>query len=111
MPDPNTILTDLMRMIESRRDERPAESYTTTLFDGGIARIAAKLREEIEELIQAAGESPADTAHLTHEAADVLYHILVLLASEKVSLGAVTDELARRSGVSGLEEKRRRTAT
>jgi len=100
------ILEQLADVIAQRRRELPAGSYTTTLFQGGHAAIAAKLREESQELIEAAaGEDAAATAH---EAADLLFHTLVLLEQAGVAPADVFAELERRFGTSGLDEKRAR---
>ena len=69
-------------------------------------RSAAKIEEEAAEVVEAAGE-PGDAGrdHTVREAADVLYHLLVLLAFRDIPLAAVEAELARRFGISGLDEK------
>ncbi len=68
--------------------------------------LAPKVREEAEEVIEAAAETDsAAHAHLTHEAADLIYHLLVLLSYREVTLDEVEQELARRFGISGLDEK------
>ena len=89
------------------RAHRSAErSYTRKLLDGGPEVIGAKLREEADELARAVqGES---RERVVSEAADVLYHLLVGLLSRGASLAEVEAELARRSGTSGLDEKRNR---
>ncbi len=99
------ILPRLMSVIEDRRRQRPADSYTTRLFNGGVAAIAAKVREEAGELIEAVSAESPDRGHMTHEAADLLYHLLVLLAQGEVRWEDVEAELTRRFGTSGLEEK------
>jgi phosphoribosyl-ATP pyrophosphohydrolase len=100
------ILSRLMAVIQDRKAELPEHSYTTSLFRGGVDRIAAKLREETEELVEAAGVDGADgRQHLVREAADLLYHVLVMLGHRGVGLEEVEAELARRFGVSGLAEK------
>lgn len=99
-------LEELEREIEARRASTAEASYTRALLDGGAERIGAKLREEADELVRAiASESDARVAS---EAADVIYHLLVGLASRGVPLRAVLGELAGRAGVSGHEEKARR---
>lgn len=95
-----------MAVIESRRNHAPANSYTSTLFRGGTAKIAEKIREESEELIAAAEETgDAASAHLVHEAADLVFHLCVMLGHRDVGWDAVEAELARRFGISGLDEK------
>lgn len=104
------VLTHLMTVIEQRKATRPPASYTTQLFDGGIARIGAKVREEAGELVEAAAaDSDQRHAQVIHEAADLFYHALVLLAASDVGLAEVEQELARRFGISGLEEKASRS--
>ncbi len=101
-----SVLQQLMNVIQDRRDQPPAKSYTTTLFQAGLPKIAAKLTEETTEVIEAAGE-PGDAGrnHTIYEAADVLYHLFVLLANQRITLPEVEAELARRFGISGLDEK------
>ncbi|MCM2374865.1 phosphoribosyl-ATP diphosphatase [Aporhodopirellula aestuarii] len=106
MPDSLAPLDRLMSTLAQRAADRPAGSYTTKLLDGGPEAIGAKIREEGEELIEAAGE-PGDAGreHAVYEAADLVYHTLVLLAWRGISLDEVAAELARREGTSGLAEK------
>ena len=103
-------LVRLDQTLRLRAVERPSGSYTTKLIEGGVPAIAAKIREEAEELIEAAGQSENHAAglsrqHTVGEAADLLYHALVLLAHRGISLAEVATELARREGTSGLVEK------
>jgi phosphoribosyl-ATP pyrophosphohydrolase len=109
----------LAEVIEKRKEELPRGSYTTLLFQKGSAAIVAKVREEMEELIEAVekdalkpaeGESETQASKamreaIIHESADLLYHLLVLFAESDISLAAVDRELGRRFGTSGLEEK------
>jgi phosphoribosyl-ATP pyrophosphohydrolase/phosphoribosyl-AMP cyclohydrolase len=102
-------LVRLARDIEARKASHAARSYTKSLLDAGPAKIGDKLREEADELARAvAGESDDRVAS---EAADVLYHLLVALASRDVPLTRVLDALESRRGQSGLEERRRRGET
>ncbi len=104
-----TILDQLFEVIRSRRAERPPGSYVVSLLDGGWEAIEAKVREEAGEVVAAAkGES--DQA-LAHEAADLLFHLWVMLASRGVEPSDVYAELARRFGLGGLEEKAARVAS
>ena len=108
-PAPN-ILHQLMDVIENRRQTLPENSYTTQLFAGGVPRISEKLIEEAQEVIAAATEDGASGRdHLIHEAADLLFHLMVLLGHQEINIQEVEDELGRRFGVSGLEEKAART--
>ncbi len=97
------ILDRLQATIAARRGQDAASSYTASLFARGRARIAQKLGEEATETIIAAmGDAPAA---IVPEAADLLYHLLVLLADAGLSIDDVRAELARREGVSGHDEK------
>ena len=99
-------LDRLWQVIQSRRDADPQSSYTARLFARGRAKIAQKLGEEaIEAVIEGVGEN---SAALVAESADLIYHLLVLWAAGGVSPADVAAELARREGVSGIEEKRSR---
>jgi len=90
-------------VITSRKGGSPDRSYTSRLLAGGAPVIGGKVTEEAEELVRAAAGEADD--RVVSEAADLLYHTLVLLASRDVPLARVGDELARRFGTSGLEEK------
>ncbi len=95
-----------MQTLQDRAEGRPPGSYTTKLLDGGAAKIGEKIREEADELIEAASEPGAPgRKHFIDEAGDLLYHTLVLLAWKGVELDEVAAELARREGRSGLVEK------
>jgi phosphoribosyl-ATP pyrophosphohydrolase len=99
----SSIFARLMAVIEDRKVHRPEKSYTTMLFDGGIEAIGAKVSEEAAEVIDAASVAHDDRGYsLTYEAADLIYHLLVLLAHCGVSLVDVEEELGRRFGKSGL---------
>ena len=98
-----------MQTLSDRALEMPENSYTTKLLSGGPAKIGAKIREEAEELIEAAGDGDAGREHFVYEAADLTYHMLVLLAWRGVGLDEVAAELARREGTSGLVEKASRS--
>ncbi len=97
--------------LESTIAERKAagdgnSSYTAKLLAGGVAKIGQKIIEEAAEVVEAAGEPGAEgRQHTIAEAGDVLYHLLVLLAAHDIALAEVEQELARRFGMSGLEEK------
>ena len=97
------ILHRLAATIAARRDADPAESYTASLIARGPGKCAEKFGEEAVEAIVAAAQG--DTAGLRAEAADVVYHLLVLLTAAGVDLSEVEDELARREGLSGHAEK------
>ena len=96
-------LDTLEAVISERRGADPATSYVAKLFSKGRAKIAQKVGEEATETVIAA--IGGDKAALTGEAADLIFHLLVLLADAGVSLDDVRAELRRREGVSGIDEK------
>lgn len=100
-------LTRLEATIAQRRLASPETSYVARLHAKGIKKIAQKLGEEATEAVIAA--LAGDEAELVGEAADVLFHLMVLLAEKGVSLEQVLAELDRREGVSGLAEKASRS--
>jgi phosphoribosyl-ATP pyrophosphohydrolase len=95
-------------VIASRKGGSPDRSYTSRLLAGGVPAIGAKVTEEADEVVRAAVGETDD--RVVAEAADLVYHLLVLLAARDVSLGRVGAELARRFGTSGLAEKAARSA-
>jgi len=97
------ILGKLAEEVASRRGASPETSYTAKLFSQGIEKCAKKLGEEAVEASLAA--VLGDKKRLTAEAADVLYHLLVLLEAADVPLADVMAELERRKGVGGIAEK------
>ncbi len=105
----SALLPGLWQALEERsRSSEGTKSYTKKLLDAGAPLIGAKIREEAGELSDAiAGETDE---RVVSEAADVLYHVLVGLLSRGVALTAVQAELARRFGMSGLDEKAARAA-
>jgi phosphoribosyl-ATP pyrophosphohydrolase len=108
MPD-SDIFDRLMEQIHLRARTLPENSYTTRLIRGGPLKMGAKILEEVLETTVAAQEPGKDgRAHLVCEACDVIYHLWVLLGSQGIQLSEIRNELARREGVSGLEEKSQR---
>ena len=84
-------------LVARRERERPADSYTTRLFEGGLRRVAQKVGEEgVETSLAAVAE---DDAALLGEAADLIYHLIVLLRARGLGLGAVAETLATRHAV------------
>ena len=93
----------LAATIEARKGADPETSWTAKLLAKGPEKCAEKFGEEaIEAVIEAVR---GDRARLTAEAADVLFHLLVMCAARGVTLDQIEGELARREGVSGLAEK------
>ena len=102
MAQPDT-LARLEAVIAARRRADPASSYVAGLHAKGLGKIAQKLGEEATETIVAA--LTEDGQALVGEAADLLFHLLVLLAARDVPLADVLAELDRREGTSGIAEK------
>lgn len=125
----------LMQTIVARRDQPADRSYTQKLLSGGIGLVGDKIREEAAEVVDAAeriagamagavnesdapiadpttrvGKTPGTCGHLIYEAADLIYHLWVMLALHRVDVDDVRRELDRRAGVSGLDEKASRPA-
>jgi phosphoribosyl-ATP pyrophosphohydrolase len=99
-------LDRLAATIAARKGADPDTSWTARLLAQGPEKCAEKFGEEaVEAIIEAV---KGDRARLTAEAADVLYHLLVMLAARDVTLDAVLAELDRRDGISGIAEKARR---
>ncbi len=103
------VLDRLDKILKERKSEDSKNSYVKQLFDKGSIEIIKKIREECEELIEAAEEVNFDKKNkLIHEAADLCFHIMVLLSSEGISSKEVLAELEERFGISGIEEKNQR---
>lgn len=96
-------LTRLEATIAGRRLASPEESYVAKLHAKGLPKIAQKLGEEATETVIAA--LAGDEAELVGEAADLLFHLMVLLGAKDISLEQVLAELERREGLSGIAEK------
>lgn len=90
------VLEDLYAVVEGRRKEMPAGSYTTYLFEKGLNKILKKVGEEAAETIIAAKDE--DAAALTAETADLIYHLVVLMVERGLTLEALAGELAHRRG-------------
>lgn len=102
------ILMELAATIKARKGADPASSWTAKLLSQGVERCAKKFGEEAVEAVLAAVSG--DKKHLTAEAADVIYHLMVLLEVGGVELADVLDELAARQHRSGIAEKASRTS-
>jgi phosphoribosyl-ATP pyrophosphohydrolase len=100
-------LDELARTIDERAEASATTSYTRSLLDKGAAHCARKFGEEAIELAIAA--AALDETAVRAEAADVLYHLLVVLRARGVKLSSVIDELGQRSAQSGHQEKASRT--
>ncbi len=92
--DLGAVLNDLYALVESRKRDRPAGSYTTYLFDQGLDKILKKVGEESTETIIAAKNQ--DPEVLAREASDLLYHLIVLMVERGLTLEQIRDELVSR---------------
>lgn len=104
------VLKRLSATIVSRLDGDPAASYVAKLHSKGEDAALKKVGEEATEFVMACKDAThgGDTAKIVSEAADVWFHTLVAMARHNLSAGDVIAELARREGVSGIEEKAKR---
>lgn len=101
------ILRDLAEVLEQRKQADPDSSYVASLYHKGIDQILKKIGEEAAETIIAAKDN--NDTQVIYETADLWFHTLVMLSQRGLHPQQVLDELARRFGLSGLEEKARRT--
>lgn len=99
----NDIIKQLSEVIIERKNADPASSYVASLYDAGTDKILKKLGEEAVETV-IAGKG-GDKDEIIYETADLWFHSLVLLAHNDIDAQSVLDELARRFGLSGIEEK------
>lgn len=104
----NDVLQRLTETIQARKQAAADNSYVAKLFGKGENAILKKVGEEATEVLLAA--KGGDRTHLVYETADLWFHCMVLLAHHDLSAEDVLNELARREGVSGLEEKAGRKA-
>jgi len=100
------VLTQLAAVLEARKNAKADDSYVANLYKGGTDKILKKLGEEATETI-IAGKG-GDKDQIIYETADLWFHSMVLLAHNNFKPQQVLDELARRFGLSGLEEKANR---
>ncbi|MFQ5659579.1 MAG: phosphoribosyl-ATP diphosphatase [Gammaproteobacteria bacterium] len=100
MPD---VLTDLANILEDRKHADPSTSYVASLYTGGTDAVLKKIGEEATELVMAG--KIEDKKAVIHEAADLWFHSLVLLAQLGLGPNDILSELERRFGRPGLEEK------
>ena len=103
----NDVLQELNNVIKSKKDQPTDKSYTASLLKSGLNTCAEKFGEEAIELIVAAVNK--DTENFNNEAADVLFHLLVLIESKESSIDTILDILKGRMGTSGHLEKENRT--
>ncbi len=107
MTDTADILARLEQTLRTRKGADAGTSYVASLYAKGSRKIAQKVGEEAVETAMAV--AAGDREELVKESADLMFHLMVLLEAEDLSLDDVARELARREGLSGLEEKASRT--
>ena len=100
------ILFRLEATLQARKSALPGSSYVASLYTKGLDAVLKKVGEEATEAILAAKGDNKE--HLTKEAADLIFHTLVMLAAKDVALADVLAELERREGKSGIDEKKSR---
>ncbi|HFD12953.1 MAG TPA: phosphoribosyl-ATP diphosphatase [Crenotrichaceae bacterium] len=100
------ILNQLAEVLEQRKTAEPASSYVASLYSKGLDAILKKIGEEATETVMAAKDGDPDK--IVYEVADLWFHSMVLLSQQNLSPDDVLQELSRRFGLSGLEEKANR---
>ena len=103
----NDILEQLTEVLEQRKTAPPDSSYVASLHEKGLDAILKKIGEEATETVMAAKDGERD--RIINETADLWFHTMVMLSHQGLSADDVLDELAKRFGLSGLEEKANRT--
>ena len=99
----NDIIERLMVVLGWRKDAEPQTSYVASLYHQGLDSILDKIGEESAELIEAAKKGDKDK--IVYETADLWFHCLVMLAQQNLDAQQVLNELDRRFGLSGIDEK------
>ena len=99
----NDIIEKLETILQDRKTKDPNDSYVSSLYSKGNQDICDKITEEASELVDATRDDKANV-----ETADLLFHVLVLLASLDIKYATILDELTKRFGTSGIEEKNNR---
>jgi phosphoribosyl-ATP pyrophosphohydrolase len=105
------VLLTLQKVLDERKSASPDSSYVAKLHSKGLNKILEKVGEEATETILAAKDVNPDSDHsdLVYETADLWFHSMVMLSHLDINVSEVLDELERRFGLSGLEEKANRT--
>jgi phosphoribosyl-ATP pyrophosphohydrolase len=100
------ILKKLEQILEDRKSAKADESYVSSLYAKGLDEILKKIGEESTEVVMAAKDGDKDK--IIYEVADLWFHTLVLLRHKDIEIDKIQQELSRRFGLSGLEEKANR---
>ncbi len=101
----NDIIEKLELILQNRKNQDAKDSYVSSLYSKGNKHMCDKIIEEAQELVDATKDGKSQ---VVHEAADLLFHVLVLLASLDIKYATILDELTNRFGTSGIEEKNNR---
>jgi len=104
---PGTILAAVNATVEERKKTMPQKSYVADLLRSGTDSICCKIAEESGEVIKAAREK--DKEQVTKELCDLIFHAMVLMADKDIKFSELEEELGRRHGISGIDEKASRT--
>ena len=99
----DNIFYKLEKILEERKSATADQSYVSSLYDKGRGSILEKIREESEEVINAVNQEGRE--EVIHEVADLLFHLLVLLRNENITIDEIESELDKRFGISGHDEK------
>nr|Q31E63.1 RecName: Full=Phosphoribosyl-ATP pyrophosphatase; Short=PRA-PH [Hydrogenovibrio crunogenus XCL-2] len=107
----NDILLQLDKILDARKTESPETSYVASLYEKGLDKILKKVGEEATETVMAAkdAEYTQNNDNLVYEVADLWFHTLILLSHQGLSSTDITNELQKRFGLSGHEEKANRS--
>lgn len=103
----NNTLMELAQVLEQRKEQSGEKSYVASLYEKGLNSILKKIGEEATEVVIAAKDG--DKAQIVYETADLWFHCMVLLAQQGLHPNDVLNELQRRFGLSGLDEKAQRS--
>lgn len=101
------IIERLSELLQERKNADPSSSYVASLYSKGNGKIIEKISEETEELIAEINDS-IERKKVIHEAADLWFHVMVLLTNNGIDPTEVLKELESREGLSGIEEKKGR---
>lgn len=102
----NNTLIQLAQILEKRKEQSGDKSYVASLYEKGLNSILKKIGEEATEVVIAAKDGDAE--QIIYEMADLWFHCMVLLAQQGLHPNDILDELHRRFGLSGLDEKAQR---
>jgi phosphoribosyl-ATP pyrophosphohydrolase len=102
----NEITQKITEILEQRKSSNAEKSYTKSLFEKGDEAILKKVIEEAGEVLMATKDNDEDK--IVYEVADLYFHILVLLSHKNIEVSKISAELARRFGLSGIDEKNAR---